>query len=193
VFREQDGNFTLDHQPLHQRDQVVTLARRHAGGRLVHQEQARIVGERDGKLDPLHVAVGELLAGARGGVRHADLIEQLDGADVMATRERGAEPEDLLVMAHQCHLHVLRHGHRPERRGDLEGTADAAPPDIARVQAHDTAVLETDVAAIGRELAVDHIEAGRLPGAVGADQRQEFAFTDVEAHVVDRVHAAERL
>ena len=84
MLGEQHRDAALDHQPLDQRDQVVALARRHAGGRLVHQQEARIVGERDRELDPLDVAVGELLAGAVGGVRHADLIEQLERALAMA-------------------------------------------------------------------------------------------------------------
>ena len=46
---------------------------RHAGGRLVHQQQTRLVGERDGEFDALDVAVGELAARPVGGVAHADL------------------------------------------------------------------------------------------------------------------------
>ena len=73
----------LHHQPLDQRDQLVALARRHAGGRLIHQQQARLVGERDGKLDALDVAIGELAARPVGGVAHADLLEQLERAIAM--------------------------------------------------------------------------------------------------------------
>src|SRR5262245_5723662 len=193
VLGEQHRDPALDHQPLHQRDQLVALARRHPGGGLVHQEEARVVGERDGKLDPLHVAVGELLAGALGGVRHADLVEQLDRARAMAAGERRAETEDLAVVADQRHLHVLGHGHRAEGRRHLEGTADAEAPDVARMQADDAAAGQGDVAAVGRELPVDHVEAGRLAGAVWADQRQELAVAQLEADVLDGVHAAERL
>jgi len=46
---------------------------------------------------------------------------------------------------------------------------------------------------VRQELSVDHIEAGRLAGTVGSDQRQEFALADVEADIVDGAHAAERL
>src|ERR671931_259288 len=48
-------------------------------------------------------------------------------------------------------------------------------------------------AAAGGQLAVQHIEAGRLAGAVRADQREELALGEREAHVVDRLHAAEGL
>ena len=48
-------------------------------------------------------------------------------------------------------------------------------------------------AAVGRELAVQHVEAGALARAVGADQRQQLAGGDGEGDVLDRLHAAERL
>ena len=50
--------------------------------------------------------------------------------------------------------------------------------------------LEPDLAGVGRELAVDDVEAGRLAGAVGPDQGEEFAAPDVEADLVDGAHAA---
>src|SRR3546814_2479964 len=48
-------------------------------------------------------------------------------------------------------------------------------------------------APVGLDLAVQHIEAGALPRAVGADQRQQFALRDLEAHVLHRLDAAEGL
>ena len=52
---------------------------------------------------------------------------------------------------------------------------------------------ERDGAGVRRELAVDEVEAGRLAGAVGSDQRDQLAGGDGERHVVDRAHAAEGL
>ncbi len=193
MFREQDRNPALDHQPLHQADQVVALARCHAGGWFVHQQQARLVGERDGELDALHVAVGKLFARALGRGRHADLVEELDRSAAMTGRQCRAEAEDLAVVARQRHLDVLGHGHRTEGRRHLKGASDAEPPNVARLESDDAAIGEFDIAAIGRELPVDHVETGRFPRPVGADQRQELAFADVEADVLDRVHAAESL
>ena len=53
--------------------------------------------------------------------------------------------------------------------------------------------LEPHDAGVGRELAVQHVEAGGLARAVGADQRQQLAGVDGEGDVGDRLHAAERL
>ena len=52
---------------------------------------------------------------------------------------------------------------------------------------------EAHDAGVGRELAVQHVEAGALAGAVGADQGQQLAGVDGEGDVGDRLHAAERL
>ena len=45
----------------------------------------------------------------------------------------------------------------------------------ARPQADDVAAVEPHDAGVGRELAVQHVEAGALAGAVGTDQRQQLA------------------
>ena len=92
MLGEQHRDAALDHQLLDQCDQLVALARRHAGGRLVHQQQARLVGERDGELDALDVAIGELAARPVGGVAHADLRQQLERALAMQRRGRPPQP-----------------------------------------------------------------------------------------------------
>src|SRR5712691_1188429 len=112
---------------------------------------------------------------------------------MMVVGEGAAEAKDFAVVAHERELDVLGHRQRAEGGGDLERAPDAEAPDIARRHAGDAAAGEDDVAAVGHELAVDHVEASRLAGAVGADQRQELAVADLEADAVDRAHAAERL
>ena len=65
---------------------------------------------------------------------------------------------------------------------------------IARgLRPDDVAALEPHRAAVGPQLAVQHVEAGALARAVGADQRQQLAGCDGEGDVVDRLHAAEGL
>ena len=50
----------------------------------------------------------------------------------------------------------------------------------------------SDRAAVGPELAADHVEDRRLAGAVRADEGQHLAALDREGHVARRHHAAER-
>jgi len=89
-------------------------------------------------------------------------------------------------------LHVLDDLHRSEGRGDLEGAADAQTPDCVRRHADDVATVEQHAARVRPELAVDHVEAGGLAGAVRADHRQQLAGVQRETDVVDGPHAAER-
>ena len=67
------------------------------------------------------------------------------------------------------------------------------PRDGARRQAVDALAAEQHGAGVGRELAVDEVEARRLAGAVRADQRDQLAGGDGERHVAHGVDAAERL
>ena len=97
------------------------------------------------------------------------------------------------MVADQRHLHVLGNGHRTEGGCDLKRAADAEAPDVARLPAGDAATGKLDVAGVRRELPVDHVEAGRFTRPIRADERQEFAFTDLEADVFDGVHTAEGL
>ena len=71
--------------------QFDAFARRHAGGRLIHQKQPRLIGKRDGKLQPLEIAIGEFAAGALRITAHANQFEQAAGlrvARIAASRPR---------------------------------------------------------------------------------------------------------
>ena len=123
--------------------QAAARARRHPGGRLVHQQQARRAGERQRELDALGVAVGERRAALVGEARHPDALEQRVGLGRERRRvARAAMPLLRAGVREQRELHVLAHRHRRERRGDLERAADAAPRDRARRRAVDARARE---------------------------------------------------
>ena len=142
VLGEEHRDASLDHEPLDQRNQLAALARRHAGGRLVHQQEAGLIGERDRQFHPLDVAIGKLARGAFGGLAHADLLEQRERAVAMVRRRRPHEAVGFAGMRDERHLHVLDHGHGAEGSGDLERAADAEPEDRARRQPGDVAAVE---------------------------------------------------
>ena len=193
VLGEQHADRLLVREPARQRHQFVPLARRHAGGRLVHQQQARPVGERDRQLDPLDVAVGQHAGRALALLGHADARQQRVGLGAELRPRRAPEAEHAARVREQGELHVLAHGERGEGLGDLERATDAFAPDRLGLQADQLAAGEPHRAGVGSELAADHVEAGRLAGAVGPDQRQHLAGGEVEADVVDGANAAERL
>src|SRR5262249_44480969 len=142
---------------------------------------------------PLAVAVSKLAARAECGVAHADLIEQRHRALAMPGRSGPPEPIGLRSGGEECGLHVFDRRHRAERRRDLEGAAHTEPKNRTRRKAGDVTAGEADLAGIGPELPVDDVEAGRFAGAVRADQCQELAFLDREAHVVDGAQGPEGL
>src|SRR5271165_5015589 len=138
-------------------------------------------------------AIGELLAGALGRLRHADLFEQIKRALQPEVSQGATEANDLAMVAGERELHIFSDRHGAEGRRDLERAADAEPPDLARRQGNDAAAGKADIPVVGPHLSVDDVEAGRLTRAVGTDQREEFALADIEADIVERAHAAECL
>ena len=101
-------------------------------------------------------------------------------ADVVAVQKRA---DDDIVLDRQ----------RRERPHDLEGAADAAPADAIGRKPVDALAGERDAAAVRCVHAGDHVEQGRLAGAVRADDGVDAAFGHLEAEPIDRDEAAEAL
>src|SRR3954466_687626 len=171
MLGKQHGDVLVARQCGNETHERVALLRRRAGRRLVHQQQARAVGQCEGKLQALEVAVRQLRADARGLLRHSDPSEQLVrfvNAKIRGRLQKGTEQP---VMREQRHLHVLAHAHRSERRGHLKSSAYTEPPNLARRHAKQARSIEGYVSHVRRQLAVDDVEAGRLAGAVWPDHR----------------------
>src|SRR5262249_19762413 len=78
-----------------------------------------------------------------------------------------------------------------EHLGVLEGARDAAPRDLMRRQCQEVVVAERYPAARGAVEAGDHVEDGRLAGAVGTDQREDLSLPHLEPEPAQRREAAE--
>ena len=89
VLGEEHADRFLPRDPGGQPHQLDALARRHAGGRLVHQQKLWLIGERDREFQPLQVAIGEFAAGPLGIAAHADQFEQAAGFVARELRRRG--------------------------------------------------------------------------------------------------------
>jgi len=86
---------------------------------------------------------------------------------------------------------VVERGERPEDLGVLERARHATAGDLVRRQSQQVDAVEGGAAG-GRAIeAGQHVEDGRLPGAVGADQREDLAPRRVEAHAAERGEPAE--
>ena len=76
----------------------------------------------------------------------------------------------------------------------LEHDADAGARDAMRRPARDVDAVERDRSGIGaRSMPHDQRHDGRFAGAVRADQADDFAGAQIEAHVLDGDEAAEAL
>jgi hypothetical protein len=116
-----------------------------------------------------------------------------------ASPRRGAAVAPAPEAAHpagvreQRHLHVLDDGERGEGLGDLEGAGRRPGARSPRLQADQLDAAEPHRARVGRELAADHVEAGRLAAPFGPISASISPAGEREADAVDRADAAEGL
>ena len=188
--------------PTSRRSRTIRCARLalgHAGGRLVEQQQRGLGGQGAGQLQPALIAVRQIardLVGL-GGEAHAvqqrvaalpeptlHLVEARPVAERVPDAERHAG-----VHADQ---HVLDGRHVGEEPDVLERAAHAERGDLIRAQTDQRVAAEGDRPALGRVEAGEHVEEGRLAGAVGPDDRGDAAVEGV-VHAVDGDEAAEAL
>ena len=78
---------------------------------------------------------------------------------------------------------VLAHGEPAEQLVDLVALGQAELAHVGDVHAGDVAPLEHDAAGGRRDLAGQHLEEGRLAGAVGPDDAAQLALVDGEIDV----------
>src|SRR6478735_7037252 len=164
VLGEENRELLPSREVRRERHESLTLLGRHACRRLVHEEQARAVGDRHGELQALDVAVGQL------GGRLLFLVVETDAAEqrvgfleqdlARAAGKRTRQP----AMREQRGLHVFARCHGTEGGRDLKSAAHAKAPDATRLLARKAAPLEADISGVGLDLAVDDVEASRLAG-----------------------------
>ncbi len=175
---------------VHQR---ATLGRRHAGGRFIHQQQTRLIGQRHREIEPLQIAVRQHAASSPGLRRQSHLGQQPIGLVGLLQRGGAPEPPRTARPRDQRHLHVLTHRHRGEGLGHLESAPDAQAADRTRREAGNRATEQHHLPGIGAKLAADHVEAGGLARPVRSDQREHLAFGHGEGHVVHHARVTKRL
>src|SRR5262249_41809008 len=112
------------------------------------------------------------------------LIEQALGAP---------EVERRATLSLKRDAHVLEHGQVRKHRGDLERAYQAHARYRSGTRAGDVVALVHDAAARGLEEVRQEVEAGRLPGAVRADEGVDAAAVDLEVDVLDRDETPELL
>jgi hypothetical protein len=159
-------------------DQVADLLaadRIEAAHGLVEDEHLRVGDERRGEGGALEHALGEAAHGASRGVRDAHLLQHLGPA-------RSAGP--------------LRPERRPQSSTNSRGVRYGIDVGVLREEADaprargpGRAAEEGGLAAAGVDEAREHLDGGRLAGAVRAEEAEDLAAPHGEAHALHRVHA----
>src|SRR3954469_10071910 len=150
----------------------------HADGRLVEEDDRRVVQQRGGQVAAHPLAEREMTdpgVPERGQFQY--LVELLEAGGVFGPRHLVDVPEDRERLAHRQGPPQL--GALPEHRADVTGVAFAI---LVRHHAR-----HPGLAGGGREDAGEHLDGGGLAGAVRAEQGEEFAGRHVEGDVRDGV------
>ncbi len=114
--------------------------------------------------------------GVLAQVRDVQVLQQL-----VEPRLDLAGPEALQL---EHRPHVLLHGEAAEHRVLLRQVGDPQARAAVDRQVGELVAVEVDRARVHRHQAHDHVEAGRLAGAVGAEQADHLAARDLERHVL---------
>ena len=164
------------------------------GGRLVGDQQVRLVGERHGDHHPLALAAGKLVRIAVEplfGVPQADLAQELQGLRPRPLAREALVQEQRLAHLPGDRVQRVQRGHRLlEDHGDAVA---AHPAHDILARAHELLAVEADAPRgvrgrrIGQKLE-QRKRGHRLAGAALADQRQGLAALDVEGDAAHGMH-----
>ena len=163
------------------REQPLHLLRGQHRGRLVHDQELRVLQQAAHDFDALALADGERVHVAARVERQAVSLGHLD--------DPGSERAQVTRIIH-AERDVLEHGHRLEQREMLEHHADAEAARLLRAGDRDLAAVPADRARIGLEHAVDDLDQRALAGAVLAEQGMDLARQHRKPDVVVGEHAA---
>ncbi len=163
------------------REQPLHLLRGQHRGRLVHDQELRVLQQAAHDFDALALADGERVHVTARVERQAVGLGHFD--------DPRSERAQIARIIH-AERDVLEHGHRLEQREMLEHHADAEAARLLRAGDRDLAAVPSDRARIGLEHAVDDLDQRALAGAVLAEQGMDLARHHREADVVVGEHAA---
>ena len=167
----------------------------HARHWLVEQHHFGLDGERGREFERPLSPVGYLacLGIGEGGEAHA--VEKLErpGVERVERRLRAPEVEGIAPRSLQRNPHVFERGQVREHSRDLERAHEAEARHVGRPHRRDVAPVERDSPRSRSDEFGQHVETGRLPGAVRADQGVDRSSDDAQGHVADGAEIAEAL
>src|SRR5258708_6224100 len=154
---------------------------RHAGGRLIEQNQFGIRRQHDAEFDPLPLTVGELADQALCDSVKADTLQHLVDHRVDALARMDAACREPDVFAHAQAIEHVRY---------LGLDADAHARDLVGVGVGDIIAAEQHLALARLQLPGEHLEERAFSGTVRTDQATQLTFGEREIDVAYRMDAA---
>ena len=179
---DEDDRGSLRGDVAHERQQLLDDRRREPERELVDHQEPRLLDEGHAEREHLLLAAGEVAGGLVEPVaQHGEELEHALG------RRRDA----FLVLAVQParEAQVLGDGQRRERALAARHLHDAAARDLVGRRVRHVAPVEHDGAVRRLDQTGDRLQQRRLAGAVGAEQRDDLAFVDLEVHAEQHLHA----
>ena len=149
----------------------------HAGDRLVHQQEFRVLRQQHADLEPLLLPVGQIGSGPKTMIRqprrHEDFVDPL-ALFTCRAREHGRKS---LARKLQREQNVVLYGMAFEDGRLLELSADPEIRNLRLVKFSEiVTAVEIDVAFVGPRLAGNDVHHRRLAGAVRSDDRAHLAL-----------------
>ena len=159
--------------------------RRKTKRRFVEQQEPRPAHQRARNRKHLLFAAGQGTAALREALRKMREQRQYT---LEITAEFGGLGDD------RAHLQVFQHRHAGKDAAPFGRVGELQARDAVRLQMRNVVTVEGDRAGPRARLAADGHHQSRFAGAVGADQRDDLAFVDVEIDAFERPDpAVERL
>src|SRR6202171_1316162 len=193
VLAEEQRQSLLSDDPIHQLHGPLGFVRRHAGGRLVQEQETGSKRQRDCQLQRSLVAVRKKACLERECRAEADCLKELHRLIPVSPVGDAKRPHRIATVGEHRVLKVLQHRQLWKDVGDLERAAYPKTGELVWAAPGDVDAAENDFACIRADLTGQEIEQRRLAGAVGPDHGVAPAFEDIKAHTVDRLQPAEPL
>src|ERR1700752_3009118 len=192
-------HIVLDHQDGAVLDDAVeklgrlgALGNAHAGDGLVEHQEVRVLDQQHADLEPLLLAVAELVRVSVEAILQEDHLGDLSHPRLHRGVALEGERAEHGAAARIGNLEVLEHGEILEHRRRLEFAPHAGLHDLILLQLRQLLAAKLDRARGCLGLAADQIEHRGLAGAVGADDDADLIRLDIEGEIVHRLEAVER-
>ncbi|OGK93454.1 MAG: hypothetical protein A2W08_06400 [Candidatus Rokubacteria bacterium RBG_16_73_20] len=168
-------------------DEPHDLARRlgvEARGRLVHEQDPRVLQQRPRDADALALAARERVGALVATLRQLDAVQQPERLLDVRGREATEPAPPEADIAQAAGEHVLHHAEPLDERELLEDHAHpaAGAPERSRAERGDVLALEHDAPRGRLDEAVHAADEGALAGPRRADERQHLPRGHLEGH-----------